>query len=130
MLIRVRYTTGTYDYVTQSLLDDLIRSDRITQFLRSNGWARIGTDPIRTDNNIASAYAGSERRGEQRVVSLGLGLAKNFLRKGLLAVLICFTLVASMLLGTTLSAMFCPPAEIEDPYSAEEINAYSGDVAR
>lgn len=130
MLIRVRYTTGMYDYVSRTLLDDLIRHDKITQFFRSDGWAIIGIDPVRT-RNMASVYTGPERRGERRAVSLGLDLAKPILKKALYALLVCLILIASTLFGTALSAMFCPPvADLEDPYSEAEINAYANDVNR
>lgn len=130
MLIRVRYTTGAYDYVSRNLLDDLIQSDRITQFFRSGSWAIIGIDPLRTDN-MASAYAGPERRGERRAVSLGLGLAKPIFKKALCALLLCLILVVSTLFGTALSAMFCPPVEdLEDPYSYAEINTHTNDDGR
>lgn len=130
MLIRVRYTTGMYDYVSCTLLDDLIRHDKIIQFFRSSGWATIGIDPVRT-HNMASAYTGPERRGERRAVSLGLGLAKPILKKALYTLLICLVLIASTLFGTALSAMFCSPVEdLEDPYSEAEINAYANDLNR
>lgn len=128
MLIRVRYSTGTYDYVSQAFLSDLIQSNKISQFLRSSGWATIGMDPIR--ECTMTAYAGPERRGKQKILSLGLGLAKPILKKGLYAVLIGLVLIASTLFGTALSAMFCPPvSDIEDPYSAELINVFDNDAA-
>lgn len=130
MLIRVRYTTGTYDYVSHTLLNDLIQDNKIVQFLRSNGWAIIGIDPIRT-HNMANAYTGPERRGERRAVSLGLGLAKHIIKRGLCALLLCLILVVSTLLGTALSAMFCPPVtDLEDPYSDTEMNAFVNDAVR
>jgi hypothetical protein len=130
VIIRVRYTTGTYDYVSHAFLDDLIQGNKITKFLRSNGWATIGIDPIRTEN-MARAYAGPERRGEQRTVSFGLGLAKPILKKGLYGLLLCFALIASTLFGTALSAMFCPPVtDLEDPYSDAEIAAYTNGAIR
>jgi len=130
MLIRVRYTTGTYDYVSQAFLDDLIRGNRISQFLRSSGWATIGVDPVRK-YSITGPYAGPERRGKHRILSIGLGLARSVLKKGLYTALIGLVLIASTLFGTVLSAMFCPPvSDIEDPYSAEEINVFGREAAR
>lgn len=125
MLIRVRYTTGTYDYVSPTFLDDLIQESKITQFFRSNSWATIGIDPIRA-HDMASAYTGRERRGERRTISLGLGLAKPILKKSLFAMLVCLVLIASTLFGTALSAMFCSPvSDIEDSYLDEEMNSYA-----
>jgi hypothetical protein len=130
MLIRVRYTTGTYDYVSRGFLSDLIQGSKISQFLRSSGWATIGIDPIR-ECTMTGAYAGPERRGKQKILSLGLALAKPILKKGLYAALIGLVLIASTLFGTALSAIFCPPvSDIEDPYSAEVINVFGKAAAR
>ena len=59
MLIRVMYSTGKYDMVKDSLLDELIASGGIQRFLRSNGWATMGRDPMR---GKGGAYKGPERR--------------------------------------------------------------------
>jgi hypothetical protein len=129
MLIRVRYTTGTYDYVSPAFLNDLIQGNKISQFLRSSGWATIGIDPIREWTRTGD-YAGPERRGKERILSLGLGLTKGILKKGFYALLIGLVLIASTLLGTALSAMFCPPvSDIEDPYSAESISVFGNNGA-
>jgi hypothetical protein len=130
VLIRVRYTTGTYDYVPRIFLDVLIQDNKITQFLRSNGWATVGIDPART-HNMASAYTGPERRGGRRAVSLGLGLVKPILKKGLYTLLLCLVLITSTLFGTALSAMFCPPVtDLQDPNPDEGIGVYTNDVIR
>lgn len=129
MLIRVRYSAGTYDYVSTDFLDDLIRNNAITQFFRSGSWATVGIDPVRT-NDMASVYTGPERRGELRGAPFGIGLAKPILKKAVYALLICLALFASILFGTVLSAIFCPSVELEDPYSQAEIDAHGATATR
>lgn len=127
MLIQVRYTTGTYDYVSQAFLDDLIQGNKISQFLRSNGWATIGMDPLR-ECRINGDYAGPERRGKQKILSLGLGIAKPVLKKGLYATLIGLVLIASTLFGTALSAIFCSPvSDIEEPHEVMDVFGHNAD---
>ena len=60
MMIRVMYSDGRYDLVKQSMLDMLLATCKLTGFLRSNGWAIVGRDPIRGVG--AAAYGGPERR--------------------------------------------------------------------
>lgn len=60
MLIRVICETGTFDYVKETRLDDLIATNKILGFCRSDGWAIIGKHPIRTGSS--SEYNGLERR--------------------------------------------------------------------
>ncbi len=48
MLIRVQYADNSYDLVDGSKLDALIATNSIVGFKRSNGWARLGIDPVRT----------------------------------------------------------------------------------
>jgi len=62
MLIRVQYTSGKDDKVSQEELDRLLASDLIIQFMRSSGWAVIGQDPIRQPDNTELFYSGSDRR--------------------------------------------------------------------
>ncbi|MGD0884677.1 MAG: GSU3473 family protein [Thermodesulfovibrionales bacterium] len=59
MLIRVMYSTGKYDMVKDSLLDELIASGGVQRFLRSDGWATKGREPVR---GRGGAYTGPERR--------------------------------------------------------------------
>lgn len=59
MLIRVMYNNNAYDMVKQTLLDDLIKSDKIKKFLRSEGWAVMGVDRVR---GMGGDYEGPERR--------------------------------------------------------------------
>jgi perosamine synthetase len=54
--------------VESSLLDELIASNKIRKFLRSDGWATVGIDPIR---GHGGSYKGSERR------KMGYGTART-----------------------------------------------------
>ena len=47
MMIRVVYGSGETGLVKACDLDRLIREEQILAFCRSDGWARIGLDPIR-----------------------------------------------------------------------------------
>lgn len=60
MVIRIMYEDGSYDMVKSSRLDDLIPAGRVAKFLRSDGWATVGVDPVRTSKD--SRYTGPERR--------------------------------------------------------------------
>ena len=59
MLIDVVYNDNKHDMVDPFLLDELITSGKIKKFLRSEGWATIGSDPIRGTGGL---YKGPERR--------------------------------------------------------------------
>ncbi len=59
MMIRVRYPDGETRMVRPPLLDHLIRTRKIVEFQRQDGWARLGIDPVRTGR---SSYQGPERR--------------------------------------------------------------------
>jgi PAS domain S-box-containing protein len=59
MLIDVVYNDNKHDMVDPFLLDELITSGKIKKFLRSEGWAIIGSDPIRGTGGL---YKGPERR--------------------------------------------------------------------
>lgn len=61
MLIRVMYDDGRFDMVKPQLLDTLLRSQKVTSFKRSGGWAVIGRDPVRAQRRDQS-YSGPERR--------------------------------------------------------------------
>lgn len=58
--IQVVYDNGMSDQISPSLLDSLIKSRRVEQFQRSDGWAEIGIDPIRGMGG--ERYAGDDRR--------------------------------------------------------------------
>jgi len=47
MILRVVYTSGETGLVKASDLDQLIADEQIVAFCRSDGWVRIGFDPIR-----------------------------------------------------------------------------------
>ena len=64
MLIRVMYKNNKYDMVNPNAFDGLISSDKIIKFLRSEGWATVGVDPVR---GRGGHYEGSERRKPQRI---------------------------------------------------------------
>jgi hypothetical protein len=59
MLIRILYRNGKFDMVKLSILKELITSDKLKSFFRSEGWATVGVDPIRGRGGI---YEGRERR--------------------------------------------------------------------
>ncbi|MBE9485582.1 MAG: hypothetical protein IMY82_00250 [Chloroflexi bacterium] len=58
--INVVYKNGVKDRISPALLDTLIDSRQVDQFERSDGWAKVGLDPIRGMGGID--YEGSERR--------------------------------------------------------------------
>ena len=58
--VNVVYKNGVKDRISPALLSTLIDSKQIDQFERSEGWARVGIDPIRGMGG--SPYDGSERR--------------------------------------------------------------------
>lgn len=60
MLIKVRYPDGNTRMVRPPLLNQLIETRKIVEFRRSDGWARLGADPIR--HRRRPEYAGPERR--------------------------------------------------------------------
>jgi PAS domain S-box-containing protein len=59
MLIPVLYQSNEYGMVKPLLLDELIASGKIKKFLRSEGWATVGIDPIR---GTGGYYTGPDRR--------------------------------------------------------------------
>ena len=55
----------TYHHFTPRVLNVLLESHRVHKFKRSDGWATVGVDPIRTQKSESanSTYAdGRERR--------------------------------------------------------------------
>ena len=73
MLIRVIYQNDKHDMVKPFILDSLISEKKIRKFLRSDGWATIGTDRLR---GMGGHYNGFERRknityAENPVFSMG-----------------------------------------------------------
>jgi hypothetical protein len=59
MLIRILYRNGKFDMVKPSILAQLIASDKLQRFFRSDGWVAVGFDPVR---GIGGIYEGRERR--------------------------------------------------------------------
>jgi hypothetical protein len=59
MMILVRYLDGSYDMVMTHHLENLISSNRIIGFERSNKWVTIGIEPLR---GYGGDYVGEERR--------------------------------------------------------------------
>ena len=54
---------GTYHHFTPRVLDVLLDSHRVHKFKRSNGWATVGVDPVRTRKMTHNnSYHGPERR--------------------------------------------------------------------
>ena len=60
MGISVVYRDNKMGMVDASQLDELIFSNKIKQFLRSEGWVTIGIDPIRRSPRYQ--YVGQDRR--------------------------------------------------------------------
>ena len=58
--INVIYKNGVKDRISPALLSTLIDSRQVDQFERSDGWAKVGRDPVR--GNGAHGYEGAERR--------------------------------------------------------------------
>ena len=59
MPIRVIYHNDGIDSVNPSFLNELIAANKIKKFFRSEGWATVGTDPLR---GRGGTYGGQERR--------------------------------------------------------------------
>jgi hypothetical protein len=60
-LIEVVFRDGTRGRVAPKALDLFLKTDKISRFKRSSGWATVGIDPIREEGE-SSAYRGPERR--------------------------------------------------------------------
>ena len=60
MLIRVMYDDGTYDMVKPKTLDLLLERDKLTSFKRSDSWAVVGRDALRSSRS--QGHKGVERR--------------------------------------------------------------------
>lgn len=59
MMIKVIYHDDKSDMVDPCILNDLIASNNIKMFLRSEGWANVASDPTR---GMGGCYNGVERR--------------------------------------------------------------------
>jgi hypothetical protein len=62
MGILVRYKNEIFSIVQNHELDDLIATNKIIAFRRSNGWVDLSKGPIRGKGS-PKGYTGSERRG-------------------------------------------------------------------
>lgn len=62
MLIKVMYGDGRFGMVKPYLLDTLLEEQKVTGFMRSDGWVVVGRDIIR-DQSSSQVYDGAERRG-------------------------------------------------------------------
>lgn len=61
MLIRVMFDDGRFDMVKPFLLDGLLEEQKLTSFMRSDGWTVVGRDFIRNGNK-SQRHQGVERR--------------------------------------------------------------------
>jgi hypothetical protein len=61
MLITVMYQDGRVGMVDHMKLDSLIRSKKIKQFMRAEGWVCVDTDPIRKCDT-EEGYCGPQKR--------------------------------------------------------------------
>ena len=61
MLIRVMYDNGLFDMVKPQLLDTLLETKKLSGFKRTNGWAVVGRDAIRS-NRRSQSFQGRDRR--------------------------------------------------------------------
>jgi hypothetical protein len=59
MRVQVIYFDNSLGFVNAESLEDLIKKRRIIAFRRSDGWARVGRDPVRQERR---PYKGPERR--------------------------------------------------------------------
>lgn len=60
MMIRVIYTNGAYDMINPRTLDEMLERGAVAGFMRKDGWAVIGRDPVRARSR--QPYKGMERR--------------------------------------------------------------------
>jgi hypothetical protein len=61
MLVQVKWTNNSYDYVKDFMLDSLLEAGVVARFLRSSGWVTVGVDPIRSISPNRE-FNGTERR--------------------------------------------------------------------
>jgi hypothetical protein len=59
MLIKVIYIDNSAGVVKACTLDQLIKKGKIVAFRRSEGWAKVGRDPVR---GTGGRYEGPDRR--------------------------------------------------------------------
>ena len=56
MLISVIYQDDTHDLVKPFLLNELLAAGKVKRFLRSDGWAIVGTSPMRKNNSTQKSF--------------------------------------------------------------------------
>ncbi len=61
MLISVMFDDGRFDMVKPHLLDNLLEEQKLTSFMRSDGWTVVDRDVIRKGNR-SQRHQGIERR--------------------------------------------------------------------
>ena len=59
MLIHVMYDDGRFDMVRPQMLDLLLESGKLTSFKRSDSWAVVGRDTLRSSRS--QGHKGVER---------------------------------------------------------------------
>ena len=65
MMVRVMYHDGMTEMVRPPVLQHLIETRKIHKFRRSDGWATLGVDPIRS--KMKGDFGGKDRRGRLMV---------------------------------------------------------------
>lgn len=95
MLIRVMYADGRVGMIKPNLLDNLLEGKIVTGFKRSDGWAVVGRDIIRSNRN-SQGYDGAERRSCYTLnAPSGKGLATKLLIE--VALIACVLVLTSIL---------------------------------
>lgn len=64
MHVWIMYQNGNFDIVKSFLLEDLISSNKIKKFLRSEGWITVGVNTIRGQGGY---YEGAERQAKDLI---------------------------------------------------------------
>jgi len=60
MLIRIKYDDDRFDMVRPAILDRLLKTGKVREFQRRDGWVMLGIDNLRCRNR--NDYHGPERR--------------------------------------------------------------------
>lgn len=60
MLIRVKYSDNRYDMVRPEILDNLLKSGGVAEFLRRDGWVSSSSATVRKESK--ADFKGAERR--------------------------------------------------------------------
>ena len=100
MLIRVMYADGGLGMIKPQELDSMVDRKVVSGILRSDGWAMVGRDQIRSHRH-SQVYDGVDRRTCSMLNELfGMGLSMKLLQEFLLvaAVLVLTSILFSGLL--------------------------------